>query len=91
MTADGYIKMAVLENAIETQLLTSILDEQNIPHLIRSHHDTAYDGLFQFQKGWADLLAPPEYRVAVMEIMASLRSPGVDPPSPDAPSSPAPK
>lgn len=73
MTSTEYIKTTVLENAIEAQLVGSILEERGIPHIIRSYQDTAYDGLFQLQKGWADLLTPPEYRVEVMEIMASLR------------------
>ena len=28
------------------------MSEKNIPHRIRSFHDTAYDGLFQSQYGW---------------------------------------
>jgi hypothetical protein len=44
---DDYIKIMVLENTIEAQLIDSILSEKNIPHRIRSFHDTAYDGLFQ--------------------------------------------
>ena len=44
-----FINIAILENIIEAQLIDSILNEQNIPHMIRSFHDTAYDGLFQFQ------------------------------------------
>jgi hypothetical protein len=55
---DDYIKITVLENTIEAQLIDSILSEKNIPHRIRSFHDTAYDGLFQFQKGWGELFAP---------------------------------
>ncbi|MBW2644080.1 MAG: hypothetical protein JRC89_12125, partial [Deltaproteobacteria bacterium] len=47
-----FIDIAVLDNIIEAQLIKSILNEQNIPHLIRSFHDTAYDGLFQVQMGW---------------------------------------
>ena len=48
----AYIKIAGLENIVEAQLMVSILEEKEIPHRIRSFHDTAYDGLFQFQKGW---------------------------------------
>ena len=45
-----FIKIVILENAIEAQLIGSILDQHNIPHRLRSYHDTPYDGLFQFQK-----------------------------------------
>ena len=42
---EDYIKVTVLENEIEAQLLDSILTERDIPHIMRSYHDTAYDGL----------------------------------------------
>jgi len=65
---DDYIKITVLENTIEAQLIDSILSEKNIPHRIRSFHDTAYDGLFQFQKGWAELYAPLKLKGEILEI-----------------------
>ena len=52
MEQEVYVKVGILESGIEAQLLDSILDERNIPHHIQSYHDTAYDGLFQTQKGW---------------------------------------
>jgi len=36
---DDFIKITVLENRIEAQLIDSILSEKNIPHRIRSFHD----------------------------------------------------
>ena len=39
---DDYIKITVLENTLEAQLIDSILSEKNIPHRIRSFHDTAW-------------------------------------------------
>ncbi len=69
-----FIKVAVLDNTIEAQLIDSILNEQNIPHQIRSYHDTAYNGLFQFQKGWGELCAPLSYKREVFEILRLIRS-----------------
>ena len=71
---DDYIKITVLENTIEAQLIDSILSEKNIPHRIRSFHDTAYDGLYQFQKGWGEVFAPLDHQEEVMEILNSIRS-----------------
>ena len=71
---DEYIKITVLENTIEAQLIESILDEKKIPHRIRSFHDTAYDGLFQFQKGWGELYAPVEFEGEIREIIENVRS-----------------
>ena len=49
---DQLIKIAELENEFEAQLLAGVLTERNIPHLLKSYFDSAYDGLFQRQKGW---------------------------------------
>jgi len=69
-----FISIAVLDNIIEAQLIESILKEQNIPHMIRSFHDTAYDGLFQFQKGWGELSAPTSFKQEIVEILHDVRS-----------------
>ena len=69
-----FINIAVLENVIEAQLITSILDEHEIPHRIRSFHDTAYDGLFQFQMGWGALFAPLSNKEKILEILNDIRS-----------------
>ena len=69
-----YQSIAVVENVIEGQLMGSILEDQGIPHRIRSFHDTAYDGLYQLQKGWGDILAPAEYGPEILEILDKVRS-----------------
>jgi len=69
-----YIKITGLENIVEAQLIESILKEKGIPHRIRSFHDTAYDGLFQFQKGWGEVFAPPELKQEILEILSLVRS-----------------
>lgn len=70
---DDYIKAAILDNEIEARLLESILEERQIPHILQSYHDTAYDGLFQTQKGWGVIRVPPEHRREVLEILEDLR------------------
>lgn len=70
----GFINIAILENIIEAQLIDSILNEQNIPHMIRSFYDTAYDGLFQFQMGWGELCAPLTYKQEIIDILNDVRS-----------------
>jgi hypothetical protein len=70
---DVYVKVATLDNDIEAQLLHSVLTERDIPHMMRSYHDTAYDGLFQTQKGWGYLSAPETYHEEVLEILSDIR------------------
>ena len=69
-----FFKITVLDNIIEAQIVDSILNQHDIPHHIRSYHDTAYDGLFQFQKGWGEILAPQEFKEEVLEIIQDLKS-----------------
>ena len=70
---ENYIKIATLENEIEARLLDSILNERNVPHFVGSYYDTAYDGLFQTQKGWGYVRAPEWYKEEILEILTDLR------------------
>ncbi|NTV56254.1 MAG: hypothetical protein HGA74_03095 [Deltaproteobacteria bacterium] len=70
---DDYVKVTVLDNEIEAQLLDSILEERDIPHLMVSYHDTAYDGLFQTQKGWGQVSAPTPFKQEILEILNAVR------------------
>lgn len=68
-----YIKIAILENEVEARLIESILKEREIPHMLRSYHDTAYDGLFQTQKGWGEIRAPESYEEEILAILDEVR------------------
>lgn len=69
----AFEKIDIIANLIEAQVIESVLSERKIPFRIRSFHDTAYDGLFQFQKGWGELYAPAEQRDEIIEILTSIR------------------
>jgi hypothetical protein len=69
-----YEKIAVLENQFQAQELSHILESEEIPHYIHSYHDLAYDGLFQYSKGWGHVEAPPEFREKIIEILDSLKT-----------------
>ena len=76
VSEERYKKVAVLENQFEAQLLSSVLTERGIPHHLRSYHDTAFDGLFQTQKGWGYVSAPESCDEAIGDILAELRKDG---------------
>lgn len=67
-------KIVALDNQMEAKLLEATLKEQNIPHMIKSYHDSALDGLFQAQKGWGQVMAPLEYKEAIKSILEDLRA-----------------
>jgi hypothetical protein len=62
------VKILMFKNEIEAMLLDEILAEKQIPHLIRSYHDSAYDGLWQTQSGWGHIEAPEEYADEIITI-----------------------
>ena len=67
------VKVAVIENEIEAGLLGSVLVERSIPHTLRSYRDSAYDGIYQVQKGWGAVYSPADYKDEILEILADIR------------------
>jgi len=66
------VKILALENEMDAILLDGLLTEKGIPHLIRSYHDSAMDGLWQLQSGWGHLEAPEEYREDIIKIYEGM-------------------
>ena len=66
-------KIVVLEDEIEASLMESILQEREIPFLLKSYDCLAYDGIFQNNWGWGHIEARPEYRQEIEEIYRDLR------------------
>jgi hypothetical protein len=69
---DKTVKILVFNNEIEAKLLDGLLTERNIPHMIRSYHDSALDGLWQVRAGWGDLLASEEFKEEILKIYSGM-------------------
>lgn len=80
---EEYVKIQALSNAVEASLLDSVLTERGIPHVMVSFHDSAYDGLFQAQKGWGIVKAPREYEDEIKAIYEDLAKREWEPPTDD--------
>ena len=80
---DKTVKILILNNEIEAKLIDGLLDERNIPHLIRSYHDSALDGLWQMNSGWGDVLAPEEFKEEILEIYKGMSLQGFTTDYPD--------
>lgn len=65
-------KILIFNNEFEAKLLEEILNERIIPHMIRSYHDSAYDGLWQSQSGWGHIEAPEEYREEILKVYTEM-------------------
>jgi hypothetical protein len=62
------VKILMFKNEIEAMLLDEILTEKQIPHIIRSYHDSAYDGLWQTQSAWGHIEASEEFAEEIQSI-----------------------
>lgn len=61
-----------LRNEVEASVMKAELEQRGIPHVIRSFHDSAYDGLYQMQSGWGAVEAAEEHRKEIEEVYADL-------------------
>lgn len=66
-------KAATLESKFEEDIVSQALEKEKIPFLIRRYSDTAYDGLFIPQKGWATVMVPGEFAEKAEAIIQNLR------------------
>jgi hypothetical protein len=66
-------KVATLENRFEEDVVAEALKKAGIPSLIRRYADTAYDGLFIPQKGWATVMVPAEFTEQAEALIGRLR------------------
>ena len=66
------VKILSFNNEIEAMLLGEILTKKQIPHIIRTYHDSAYDGLWQTQSAWGHVEAPEEYRDEILETYKGM-------------------
>ncbi len=58
----NFVRIFVVENKFEADLVSQALQEEGIPVMVRKFSDTAYDGLYIPQKGWAAIMIPEEFR-----------------------------
>ena len=70
---DKVERIAVLRNEVEAQLLAGELAELDIPHLMKSYYDGAFDGVYQFSKGWGHIEAPSKFKEKILKILTGIR------------------
>lgn len=62
-------KILSLSSEIEAMRIKEILDNHEVPHLIRSFYDSAYDGIFQHQYGWGVLEADESDEERILSLV----------------------
>ena len=66
------VKIFILQDRFEADLIKKELDRERIPVLIRSFRDTAYDGIYIPQKGWGEVMVPEKDRERAQELIDNL-------------------
>ena len=65
-------KILTLNSEIEALRIKDILDSSRIPHIMRSFHDSVYDGIFQNQFGWGVLEADEADEARILELLKDI-------------------
>ncbi len=68
-----WMKAGVVDNRFQGDRIANALKEADIPFLIKSFHDTAYDGLYIPQKGWGAVLVPEEFYEETQDLIIEVK------------------
>ena len=69
------VRILIIKNQVEASLLDEILKERDIPHIIKSYHDLAYDGLWQTPTAWGQLDAPRQFKEEILKLYEEMSLP----------------
>ena len=67
-----FFKIIVLKNELEARRIEAVLKEQDIPYGIITYRDSAYDDLWQPQRGWGHIEAPASFKNRIETIYKDL-------------------
>lgn len=67
------MKAGIIENRFEGDRISQALNEAEIPFMIKSFLDTAYDGLYLPQKGWGAVMVPEEFGEEAERVISEVK------------------
>lgn len=73
MSSDRWIKVHTAENIFETDTIRDALEREGIECVVREHKDTAYDGLFVLQKGYATFFVEEENEATAKALIKRIK------------------
>ncbi len=72
MVSDRWVKLHTVGNIFEMDMLRIALEKEEIGFRVKEHKDTAYDGLFVLQKGYATFYVKGQDETAAREIVRGM-------------------
>ena len=70
---ERWVKAGIVESRFEGDRVSQALEEAEIPFLIKSFLDTAYDGLYLPQKGWGAVMVPKKFREEAERVISEVK------------------
>ncbi len=72
LESDEFVSIHTIANQFEGDILKSALEEEGIPVIVRTFHDTAYDGIYIPQKGWGQLMVPSGFEQRSRSVVGDI-------------------
>lgn len=74
MSSDRWVKIHTTENMFETDTIRDAFDTEGIEYVVKEHRDTAYDGLFVLQKGYATFFIQEENEASAKALIKRVKN-----------------
>ena len=74
MNSNRWVKVHTVESIFESDVLKDALDKEGIEYLAREHKDTAYDGIFILQKGYATFFVREKDEAAAQAVIRRIKN-----------------
>jgi hypothetical protein len=74
MDKERWKKIHVIENIFEMDIIKDAFEKEGLEYSIKEYKDTAYDGLFVLQKGYAGLYVRENDEDLARSIVTRIRS-----------------
>jgi ketol-acid reductoisomerase len=72
--SNKWVKVHTIESIFEMDMIKDALEKEGLAYTIKEHKDTAYDGLFILQKGYATLFVEEEDKKKVQAIVKNIKN-----------------
>jgi hypothetical protein len=74
MDPNRWVKIHTIESIFEMDMLKDALEKEGIDYSVKEYKDTAYDGLFILQKGYAALFVKEQDKETALTIVKNVKS-----------------
>jgi hypothetical protein len=71
---DEWVRIHTIESVFEMDMIKDALEKEEVEYRIKEYKDTAYDGLFILQKGYAGLYVRTRDEETAKKTVARIKS-----------------